>query len=79
MIDECVVVVINGMLMNCAVRMLMGDDVVVMPAFSVVENKAKIVVAGVAGRRFRRRHKYTLECKRDRRRQHYRDRRMLQR
>jgi len=76
MIGECVV--INRMLMYYSVGMLMGDKMVVVPTLRVAENKAKIVMTGIAGCRFRCRNKYALECKRDRCRQHHRDSHMLQ-
>lgn len=78
MIGECVVI-INRMLMYYSVGMLMGDEMAVVPTLRVAESKAKIVVTGIAGCRFRCCDKYALECKRDRRRQHHRDSHMLQR
>ena len=70
MIGECVVI-INGMLMYYSVGMPMGEDMAVVPTLRVAESEAEIVVTGIAGCRFRRRHKYTLKRKRDRRRQHH--------
>lgn len=77
MFGKCVVVVIDGMLVNCSVRMPMGDSMTVVPAMRA-ENKAKIIMASVAGRRFRCRNKYTLKRKSDRGRHHHRDSHMLQ-
>ncbi len=78
MFGQCVGVIINGMLVNFSVRMLMSDDMTVVPTMRVAENKAKIVMASVAGRRFRCRNEYTLKRKCDRGCHHHRDSHALQ-
>lgn len=68
-----IIIIINGMLMCDSVGMPMGYEGAVVPIVRMAERKAKIVMAGIAGSRFRRHHKHTLQGKRDCRRQHHRD------
>ncbi len=70
MFGERVVIIIDGMLVNCSVCMLMSNDVTVIPAMRMAENKAKVVVARVAGRRFRSGDEDTLDGKGSRGRHH---------
>jgi hypothetical protein len=73
MIGKRVIIIINGMLMCDSVGMPMGYEGAVVPIVRMAERKAKIVMAGIAGSRFRRHHKHTLQSIRDCRRQHHRD------
>jgi len=64
MFGERVVIIIDGMLVNCSVCMLMSNDVTVIPAMRMAENKAEVVVASVSGRCFRCGDEYALQGKR---------------
>lgn len=70
MLGERVIVVIDRMLMNYAAGMAMGDDVTVTLPMRLAENKAEIIVAGIAGRGFRCGDKHALDRKSDPRRHH---------
>ena len=58
-----VVVVINRVLVNHSAGMAMGHDMAMTLRMRVAENKAEIVVAGIAGRGFRRGNKHPLDRK----------------
>ena len=47
-----VVVIINGVLMNCSISVSMTHHMSVSPPVRVAENKAEVIVAGVASRCF---------------------------
>src|SRR5262249_10146444 len=59
---ERVIIVVNSMLVNCSIGMPMNDDKTT-PTVRVSENKAKIVVTSVPGRRLRCGDKYALQRK----------------
>jgi hypothetical protein len=67
---ERVVIVIDRMLVICAVHVPVRNDVTVVSAMRVIENKAEIVVAAVSRSRLRCGNKHALEGKRHRGRHH---------
>jgi hypothetical protein len=64
------VIVIYGMRMYCSVGMSVREDVAVMLAVCVLKSKGDIIMARIAGRRFRGGHKDSLEGKSQRGRHH---------
>jgi hypothetical protein len=73
MLGKSVVIVIDGMLVNCSVRVPMRNDVTVFPTVWMAESKADVVVTRISGRRFRRGNEYALERERHSGRHHERD------
>src|SRR5262249_46599315 len=73
------VIIFEGVLTCYSVSMPMAANMAVVPIVRMAESESKIVVTSIAGCRFRRRHKHTLQGKCDCRRQHHRDGNMLQR
>jgi len=61
--ERVVIIIVDGMLVSCSVCMLVINDVTVIFATRMAENEAEVVVARVAGRRFRCANKYTLDGK----------------
>ena len=73
MLGESAIVVVYGVPVNCPILVPVRNHMAMMLADGVLESEPKIIVAGVAGGRFRCGHKYSLQCKRTSRRQHHDD------
>src|SRR5258705_9076714 len=48
-LGECVIIVINGMLMNYSVSMPMTEHMTMRPVMRIAENEAEIVMTGISG------------------------------
>ena len=70
MFGQCVGVVIDSMPMNCSVGMPVRNDMTMVSTRRMAENKAEVVVARVAGRRFGSGDEDTLDGKGHRGRHH---------
>jgi hypothetical protein len=71
MFGERIAIIVNSMLVYCSVGMPMNHDMTMITTIRVTENKAEVIVAGVACRRFRSSDKYALDGEGNRRRHHY--------